>query len=253
MNTQAQKLFKILLLGDDCLDIYQYGTVDRISPEAPVPVFKKSHEEHKPGMAGNVYQNLKALGLDVQFLRGQTSIKTRLIDSRSKQHIVRVDDDVKSTPITFETAIPPIYDAIVISDYDKGTISYELVEELRKEFSGPIFIDTKKHDLKRFEGCFIKINETEHGRVTSLPEGVPDGLIVTLGSNGAMYNLVKYPVETVEVADVCGAGDTFLASLVYKFLNSKDLSASIKFAIKASAITVQHLGCYAPTLGEING
>ena len=58
MNTQQPKKYKILLIGDNCVDVYQYGTVDRISPEAPVPVFKFSHEERKPGMAGNVANNL---------------------------------------------------------------------------------------------------------------------------------------------------------------------------------------------------
>jgi D-beta-D-heptose 7-phosphate kinase/D-beta-D-heptose 1-phosphate adenosyltransferase len=54
MNTQQPRQFKILLIGDDCVDVYQFGTVDRISPEAPVPVFECTHEERKPGMAGNV-------------------------------------------------------------------------------------------------------------------------------------------------------------------------------------------------------
>jgi hypothetical protein len=62
MSTPVQKQFNILLLGDSCLDVYQYGTVDRMSPEAPVPVFVPAHEETRPGMASNVYENLKALG-----------------------------------------------------------------------------------------------------------------------------------------------------------------------------------------------
>jgi D-beta-D-heptose 7-phosphate kinase/D-beta-D-heptose 1-phosphate adenosyltransferase len=242
---------KILLIGDNCTDVYKYGTVDRISPEAPVPVFKYSHEESRPGMAGNVFENLKTLGCHVNFLHGETSIKTRLIDVRSRQHIVRLDDDKECTPLEFETAIPPIYDAIVISDYNKGTVSYELIEELRRDFSGPIFVDTKKTELARLEGCFIKINELEFSRVTSLPQGVPSGLIVTLGKDGVRYNDQIFPAPAVEVADVCGAGDTFLSALVYEYLNTKDLFQAIKFAIRAGAITVQHLGVYAPSVEEI--
>ena len=136
MSTPAQKQFNILLLGDSCRDIYQFGTVDRMSPEAPVPVFVPSYQEERDGMASNVFKNLEALGCDVNYLFGETSTKTRLIDSRSRQQIVRIDDDVKSEPMTFETAIPPGYDAIVISDYNKGLITYELVEELRQE-AGP--------------------------------------------------------------------------------------------------------------------
>jgi uncharacterized membrane protein (DUF485 family) len=127
-----------------------------------VPVFKFSHEEQRQGMAGNVRENLEALGCNVTYLHGNTSTKTRLIDLRSKQHIVRIDNDVESTPITFATEIPTIYNAIVISDYNKGTVSYELIEELRQEFAGPIFVDTKKTDLARLEGCIVKINSLEN-------------------------------------------------------------------------------------------
>lgn len=247
-HTQQQKQLKILLIGDDCNDVYRFGTVDRISPEAPVPVFKFSYDIIKDGMAGNVCKNLEALGCKVNYLHGDTSIKTRLIDIRSKQQIVRIDKDIESTPISFETAIPPGYDAIVISDYNKGTVSYELVEELRREFSGPIFVDTKKHDLARFEGCIIKINQHEFAQLTSKPES---NLVVTYGDKGVVWDDWAFGVSTVEVADVCGAGDTFLSALVYQYLNSNDMPDSIQFAIKASAITVQHLGNYAPTLKEI--
>lgn len=250
MNTQVQEKFKILLIGDNCTDIYHYGTVDRISPEAPVPIFKFSYEESRPGMAGNVARNLEALGCHVNFLHMKTSIKTRLIDIRSKQQIVRIDNDIESSPLTFATEIPKIYDAIVISDYGKGTVSYSLVEELRKEFSGPIFIDTKKQDLAKFNGCFVKINETEYKNSYSLN----DLLIVTLGDRGAMYKNkyeIYHQTPVVEVSDVCGAGDTFLAALTYQYLESRDISYAIHFANKAASITVQHFGNYAPTLEEL--
>ena len=250
MDTQQQTQFKILLLGDDCTDIYKYGSVDRISPEAPVPVFVPKYDIVKDGMAGNVRKNLEALGCEVKFLHSETSTKTRLIDTRSKQQIVRIDKDVVSKPLTVEIPLDE-YNAIVVSDYNKGTINYELIEDLRKNFAGPIFVDTKKTDLARLEGCFIKINELEHSRATSFPTGVPSGLIVTYGERGVVYGDFAFGARTVEVADVCGAGDTFLAALAFQYLNSKDMHIAITFAIKASAITVQHLGNYAPTLEEI--
>ena len=248
MSTPAQKQFNILLLGDSCRDIYQFGTVDRMSPEAPVPVFVPSYREERDGMASNVFKNLEALGCDVNYLFGETSVKTRLIDSRSRQQILRIDDDVESEPMTFETAIPPGYDAIVISDYNKGLITYELVEELRREFSGPIFVDTKKQDLARFEGCIVKINQVEHAARSS----DCTNMIVTQGKQGALYNNKMYPAEAIDVIDVCGAGDTFLAALAYEYLNTDgNMEAAVEFAIRASAVTVQHIGVYAPTLEEI--
>jgi bifunctional ADP-heptose synthase (sugar kinase/adenylyltransferase) len=246
--TQQQKQFKILLIGDNCKDIYQYGTIDRLSPEAPVPVFVPTYTEERDGMAGNVYANLKALGCDVNFICGHASKKTRLIDSRSKQQIVRIDNDVKSTPITFDTAIPNVYDAILVSDYNKGTVSYELIEEIIKT-GIPVFVDTKKTDLERMQGAWVKINDLEYSKITS----ECSGLIVTHGASGAsvIHHDITCPAPNVEVSDVTGAGDTFLAAFAYQYINTKNLLQSINFAIKASAVTVQHLGVYAPTLGEI--
>jgi sugar/nucleoside kinase (ribokinase family) len=55
----------------------------------------------------------------------------------------------------------------------------------------------------------------------------------------------------IAVTDVCGAGDTFLAALCYEYLKSNNMDLAIEFAIRASAVTVQHIGVYAPTLEEI--
>jgi bifunctional ADP-heptose synthase (sugar kinase/adenylyltransferase) len=250
MDTQQQKKFNILLIGDACEDTYTYGYVDRISPEAPVPVFEPHSTIHKDGMAGNVCKNLEALGCTVNFLHGAVSKKNRLIDHRTKQQILRIDHDAKSQPITFETAIPPVYDAVVVSDYNKGTVGYELIEDLVKEVNVPIFVDTKKTDLARLAGCYVKINALEKSRATSLPK--IDHLIVTQGYHGATWNGWGFPAEIVgEVTDVCGAGDTFLAALAYQFLITNSMSDAVKFANKAAAITVQHVGVYAPRLEEI--
>ena len=241
------KMYNILLIGDNCTDIYKYGTIDRISPEAPVPVFKFSHEESKPGMAGNVKLNLEAFGCQVNFLHGSASTKTRLIDLRSRQHIVRIDVDSSSDPISFDTAVPELYDAVVVSDYNKGTIGYETIEDIRNFYNGPIFVDTKKHDLARFEGCIVKINSQEF----SLAKSVPTDLIVTAGDLGAYFKDINYPTDRVEVVDVCGAGDTFLSALVFEYLNTRNMVKSIKFANKASTIAVQHSGVYVLTSDNI--
>lgn len=249
-NIPQQKQFKILLIGDDCLDMYQYGTVDRINPEAPVPIFKFSHEEQRSGMAGNVFNNLRMLGCQVDYLHSQTSIKTRLIDVKSKQHIVRIDDDKECTPIMSKMVTDKSYDAIVISDYNKGTVTYELIEELIRSNICPIFIDTKKTDLARFEGSIIKINLLEYNKLVSIPGEYTD-MVITHGDKGVVWAGHFIKAIKVDVADVCGAGDTFLAALVYQYLNNYKMLESIEFANKASSITVQHLGVYAPTLEEI--
>lgn len=249
MNTQVQKPFNILLIGDVCIDVYQFGTVDRLSPEAPVPVFVPTHKEERQGMAGNVASNFQALGCHVNLLSGSAGKKTRLIDSRSKQHIARIDEDVINNPIRFETAIPTQYDAVVISDYAKGCVDYELIESVLTEVKCPVFIDTKLTDLARMQGAWVKINNLEYSRIKS----ECTGLIVTRGSQGAEiihHDFVAH-APNVEVVDVTGAGDTFLAALTYRYLQCNDIKLAVAFANRAASITVQHLGVYSPTLEEI--
>lgn len=238
--------FKILLCGDDCIDIYQYGSVTRLSPEAPVPIFNLLNYKKIPGMAGNVKRNLQNLSCIVDYKFTDTNIKTRMIDIKSGQHIIRIDDDKKCSELKINFD-PNVYDAIVVSDYIKGTISYEFIEELRLRFTGPIFVDTKKKDLARFDGCIVKINDDEYSKIQSSPTE----LIVTMGKNGARYKDNIYTTPFVQVVDVCGAGDTFLAALCYYFLLTKDMNHAIIMANKAASITVQHLGVYAPNLSEL--
>jgi D-beta-D-heptose 7-phosphate kinase/D-beta-D-heptose 1-phosphate adenosyltransferase len=248
VNIPQQTQFNVLVIGDACVDTYVYGTVDRISPEAPVPVFVPKREVVLDGMAGNVAKNLEALGCNVSFLHGKSSQKQRLIDERSKQQLLRIDIDAISDPIVFDTDIPGVYNAIVVSDYNKGTIDYTLVEELIKT-GIPVFVDTKMTDLERFQGAWVKINELEYSKIKS----ECSGLIVTRGAKGAsvIHHDIECSALKVEVSDVTGAGDTFLAALTVGYLNSKDIETAVKFAIRASAVTVQHVGVYAPRLEEI--
>jgi len=207
-------------------------------------------------MAANVYNNLLALNCNVKFYKGPPSFKTRLLDIHSHQHLIRIDDDVvPENHLQFnEISKKDIEwaDAIVISDYNKGYITYELVQELRANYDKNIFIDTKKHDLEKFNGCYVKVNEMEYNARTS----INDKLIITLGAQGALLKQydeeILYDIPTVEVVDVCGCGDTFLSALTYQYTLTNNIDESIKFANKAAGITVTHRGNYAPKLEEIN-
>lgn len=239
---------RILLIGDNGVDQYQYGNVTRISPEAPVPVINYTHTVTKPGMAANVKDNFEKLGCEVTFLHGiRTSVKTRVIDAKSKQHLIRIDQDDISKPVQVDYTDINQYDAVVISDYNKGSVEYETVENIRKNYRGPIFIDTKKTDLARFEGCFVKINAVEYDSAKSYPTE----LIVTLGRNGVRYKEHEISTPQVEAFDVCGAGDTFLAALTYQYVQTQDILNAIEFATKAASVTIQHVGVYSPTLMQI--
>jgi D-beta-D-heptose 7-phosphate kinase/D-beta-D-heptose 1-phosphate adenosyltransferase len=239
---------KILLVGDNGIDQYQFGTVTRISPEAPVPVLNYTHTVTKPGMAANVQDNLLKLGCEVDFVHGiKTCIKTRVIDSKTGQHLVRIDQDIPSKAVKIDYTDIDKYNAIIVSDYNKGSVEYETIEKLRKNYSGPIFVDTKKPDLARCEGCYVKINQVEY----EASKTHPTELIVTLGRDGVKYKDHKFSTPQVEAFDVCGAGDTFLSALAYNYVLSQDIVSAIKFATRAASITIQHIGVYSPTLEEI--
>ena len=249
---QQHKPWKITLVGDGCIDNYVYGSVDRISPEAPIPIFKEKYTDIKAGMIFNVSNNFKNLQCKPsQYTANDKSIKTRYVDEKTNYQILRVDEDTNER-ISDVKLIDTSSDAIVITDYNKGFLTYSDIEYLIRagnELRIPVYIDTKKPDLSRFNGAYLKINEDEYHNKTSPPDY--HTTIITKGGKEVLWYGESFPTSNIKVNDVCGAGDTFFASFVKKHLDTKNISQSIKFAIKAAAITVQHMGVYAPTLEEI--
>ena len=243
---QQQKQFKVLLIGDSCTDEYVYGTCDRLNPEAPVPILNFNRKETNKGMAWNVRENLMSFGIEVVILTNEEEItKTRYIDEKSNQHILRLDDEPILKPMEYELPEED-FDALVISDYDKGFLDVQKICELVGWFEGPVFIDSKKTVLPT-QGCFVKINQTEQ----KLLNGDYNNLIVTKGAGGADYDGINYPAEKTKIVDVVGAGDTFLAALVYFHLVYGTIKEAIPFANKAAAIAVQNFGTYVLTEEDV--
>ncbi len=250
------KQLSVLLIGDVCKDIYHYGNVNRISPEAPVPILDLSHVKILDGMAANVHKNLSALGAKVTMVSGNAkSVKTRYIEEKSGHQLLRVDRDKISDPLALQDIPEKQYDCVVISDYNKGTLTYYNIKQIINKFKDvPIFIDTKKPDIGEFDqiypktNVYIKINSLENKKITSNHKN----LIVTEGKNGARYKGVLYSTPEVNVSDACGAGDTFLAALAVYYCAFNDIEIAIRYANIASSVTVQHLGVYAPTKEEID-
>jgi bifunctional ADP-heptose synthase (sugar kinase/adenylyltransferase) len=242
---QLQKQLKILLIGDSCTDEYVYGTCERLNPEAPVPILRFNRKETTRGMAWNVRENLMSFGIEVFILTNKESIiKTRYIDEKSNQHILRVDDEGVCDPMDYELPEDE-YDALVISDYDKGFLTEKKIQELVDWFDGPVFIDSKKTKLPK-KDCYLKINEIE----SKLLKGYKN-LIVTKGAGGADYNKVNYPGEKTKIVDVVGAGDTFLSALVYFYLLCGTIEKAIPYANRAAAIAVQNFGTYVLTENDV--
>ena len=74
---------KVLVIGDSCKDVFIYGDIERISPEAPIPVFKPTHEESNGGMAKNVANNVEALDMHLYTITNKNCIiKKRYVDAR---------------------------------------------------------------------------------------------------------------------------------------------------------------------------
>jgi len=244
---QQQKQLKVLLIGDSCTDEYVYGVCERLNPEAPVPILKKTRVDTQRGMALNVQQNLLAFDIQVTLItQGELIVKRRFIDERYNQQILRVDVEDNIEP--FRGNIPDEeFDALVISDYDKGFLTTQRIFELVEWFDGPVFIDSKKTTLP-VNDAFIKINEDEYNKL----DNKTGNLIVTKGPRGADYQGKNYPGVRVGVFDVVGAGDTFLSTLVYFYLIYGRIEEAIPYANKAAAIAVTHFGTYVLTERDVN-
>tara|TARA_B100001123_G_scaffold426978_1_gene541890 strand:+ start:1116 stop:1925 length:810 start_codon:yes stop_codon:yes gene_type:complete len=255
MDIPQPKSSKILVIGDSCIDRYHFGECIRLSPEAPVPIFKLVNTQESQGMAGNVCLNLINLGNKVSLITHNNKItKERFVVTTSNHHIMRLDtgETKKTKPTRLKQNINfKKYDAIVISDYDKGFLDETSINIILKEAAKanvPVFADSKKKDLSCYKDCFLKINENEFESMKREPSNCQ--FIITLGKRGALYQdriYESYPSEIDNTGlspNVCGAGDTFLAAFVTSCLAGEDPPEAIKFANFCASIAVKNFGTY---------
>jgi len=135
------------------------------------------------------------------------------------------------------------YELIVVSDYNKGFLTEKDIEKICSLHNN-VFLDTKKI-LGRWadNAKFIKINNFEYeNSKNNLTQNLRNRLIHTKGGDGCIYKDTVYPVKRVEVKDSSGAGDSFMAGLVCKYLETNNIVESIKFANKCAEEVVQHKG-----------
>jgi len=239
----------ILVIGDSCVDKFIYGDIERICPEAPVPVLQPRYSTQNPGMASNVVKNLESLGVIADLITNKEQIlKIRYIDDKSGQMVMRLDENDRCERILIDVQnIFHKYDAIIISDYNKGFLHTDDIEEYIQLAQCPIFLDSKKI---LGEWCnefrFIKINNREYESTKrTLTKNLKEKLIITRGPYGSEHEGELFPVSSVEVKDTSGAGDTFLAALVKKYVETKDIKQSIVFANECATLVVQKRGVSA--------
>ncbi len=180
---------RVLVVGDAMLDRYLFGEVDRISPEAPVPVVRVTREEHRLGGAANVALNVKALGPGValitvvgddeparklegllktqavEVILGRdpqlfTCVKLRVIGRA--QQLVRVDfenqpdHEVLADMLSDFERVLPQYDAVLFSDYGKGGLTHiPRMIELARAAGKPVLVDPKGDDYSRYAGATV--------------------------------------------------------------------------------------------------
>lgn len=186
---QAVRHARVLVVGDIMLDRYWFGEVERISPEAPVPVVRVARREDRLGGAANVARNIAALGAQatllgivgddeparqVAALSREAGIQAHLITDPSvpttlkmrvlgrQQQLLRVDfedhphEGVLQSIDDQLAALLPGHDLVVVSDYAKGVLVHvERLIALAREAGVPVLVDPKGHHYERYRGASI--------------------------------------------------------------------------------------------------
>ena len=243
---------RILVIGEKCIDRFTYGDVNRLSPEAPIPVFIPKKTITNDGMASNVVRNLKTMcDGEIEIIgyhQNKMIYKTRYVEEKSNYPFIRVDEGEEDIDrIEFNDEIIEdilISDAVIVSDYDKGFLTEDDIQKI-SQLSKFVVLDSKKklkeETIKMFD--FVKMNESEFKNNFTDKKDLLDKIIITLGSKGAKHNEIHYHSESPkETIDVSGAGDTFVAAFTKKYLETNDVSISISFANKLSGKVVSKRG-----------
>ena len=309
----------IVVIGDSMLDVYECGEVTRISPEAPVPIVKIKDIHFSAGGAANVAVTIQSLGapcvlfspvgadtegrelegllrrglnvgVEFTFINGlNTTLKRRIMAGSSQLMRTDRESDASTHPAycrftgnlaTRLSAIAKEIYAVVVSDYDKGAVSREVVEIVEKIIEDnpniKLFLDVKPSKAYMWskpdyitpnfsEACQMvegvancpdkaKIDSYCEALASDLLRGHPDlsCAVVTRAQHGCSwaykvtgdseYYTGTAPACTTCKTDVVGAGDTFISGLVVALNEDKSFEEAIAFASAAAALAVSKPG-----------
>ncbi len=304
---------KILILGDVMLDKYIWGDVSRISPEAPVQIVNVTRESYVPGGAANVANNIAALSAKsfIVGVVGNDNTKKELIKELEKRNVdvnglivdenkrtirkVRVfgrnqqllrfdyekkgyvDANTENSIFDFVSKKLDEIDAIIISDYAKGTITKNLMEKLIalcKEKNKIVVIDPKpKHKGFYKNATLITPNHKEAHEMTGLAEEylsdvdiekmgkkllgeLNSTILITKGEKGMSLfekdeKVTIIPTFAKEVYDIVGAGDTSAATLTLALASGASFGEAAVIANHAAGITVGKIGTSTVSIEEL--
>jgi D-beta-D-heptose 7-phosphate kinase/D-beta-D-heptose 1-phosphate adenosyltransferase len=311
---RSNKPIRVAVVGDVILDEYLDGQVNRISPEAPVPVHLVTNSFHGAGGAANAARNIKLAGgevylmsvigndeagrnlkdflgkdqIDSQYLEvvedRPTIRKTRI--TANSQQIVRIDwervhpigEDVQERIVSNLKKLE--FDALLISDYGKGTLPDQLLTrllELSVARGIPAVVDPKGMDYSKYlhaalitpnrkEACDAlgldpvnDVSGAELGRRLQKTYGLKN-ILVTLGAKGMVLapapdaldtKIIELPALAREVYDVSGAGDTVVAVMALCMAAKAQMRESMHIATMAAGVVVGKWGTHPITLQEL--
>lgn len=302
----------ITVVGDLMLDEYIWGVVDRISPEAPVPVVEVKEETFRLGGAGNVAKNLTSLGAKVHMctivgqdrpreiildmLKNQgiaitgilakasrrTIVKTRII--AHTQQVVRIDkEDRDLIPADFRDelicALKTALDgsrAVIISDYGKGVVSKELIDDIVR-MAAPknilVSVDPKERNFPHYKGVSLITPNTKElgfgaGMAIQNEQDIKQAaarifdmlgcsiVLVTRGASGMSLfedrdTYTHIPTAARQVFDVTGAGDTVIACFTLAKVAGASAVEAAVIANCAAGIVVGEIGAASVTWEDL--
>ncbi|CAO80273.1 Carbohydrate kinase, PfkB [Candidatus Cloacimonas acidaminovorans str. Evry] len=303
---------RIIVLGDIMLDEYLWGKVQRISPEAPVPIIEVNSTDYRLGGAANVAMNLSVLnakvdlvgvcGKDtqaeiiVQQLKKRempvegiffdpsrpTTLKTRIgsvsqqIVRLDREEVAEIDNSIQKEIFNYLVKIIPLCDALLIEDYNKGLLSFNLITDvlqLALKHKKMVAVDPKYSNFSSYGGVEIfKPNyrelESYMGRKLTDQDDFERSteelrqrmsikhLVVTKGSEGMYLFSENKPVNHLpsfarEVFDVSGAGDTVISALTLAYLYDRNIETAALIANHSAAVAVAKKGTASVSIEEI--
>ncbi len=300
----------ILVIGDIILDHYIWGRVSRISPEAPVPVVEVTRESFLLGGAANVAHNIVSLGgkasvigingldsagealMDILSQKGvnsegiftenrPTTVKTRVI--AHNQQVVRfdredkkyVDGKILKGILGYINSVLFRYDAVIISDYQKGMISNELIRDIVKKTKPRgmfIAVDPKVGHFDFYKGVSLitpNVMEASSGANIEIRDDKTllragrsllkklssKAVLITRGEQGMSLfeknKVTHIPTVAKKVYDVTGAGDTVISAFTLASASGANMEEASVIANHAAGIVVAEVGTAVATLEQL--
>lgn len=303
----------VLVVGDSILDVFLYGSASRLSQEAPVPVVSISDVNERPGGAANVACNLKDLGCNVhivscvgndrngdilkELLQSNdiasdsiishrdipTTVKTRVV--ANDQNLVRFDKEITKITDHVSAKIYDLlrslrgtkFDVVVISDYYKGLIDFNIMKIIGRQFDNSyIIVDPKPANRFLYQGCYCITPNKAEAQIMSEKDGVSnmatylkksievDTVLITMSEHGILFldkddEQHQFPAhvcrniarERHHRIDVTGAGDAVISTFAAAVGSGIDSVSAAMLSNVAAGIVVNKLGTATCNLSEL--